>query len=470
MSDIPDSGRTDGGGWSDRVRFSSRGDGFAYRPGELITTGGDAAVELVAGLGLRTADREDRGAFTRLRAEKELDVLPLIEELRDAGFKAQPNHVFFADCATGCGCACPPHPATRCGPAASPVYASPVYASPVYASPVYASPVYASPVYASPVYASPVYASHTWWAAQQATGIRQSSALAVPRSAAAALHARLIAAGAAAEQAAKAGTNTGPRVVVLDTGLAAVPFDHPGIAPCVECVSGVDDDRPDDSPSPAGDRRLDPAAGHGTFIAGLVLQVEPRARVRVHRVLSGLGDGDEASIADAIEALVGEVDVLNLSFSGYTLVDPARLAAAIRKVQAGGALVVASAGNDATCRPTFPAALPDVIGVGAVGPDGPAPFSNYGSWVRACAPGVDLVSSFFRGFDGTTVVPEGVDDPDRFENYARWSGTSFSAPLVAGALARELGDGRSPEEAVERLIDGPNLYRIPDLGTVVNVG
>ena len=32
------------------------------RSGELITTGGDAAVELVAGLGLRTADREDRGA------------------------------------------------------------------------------------------------------------------------------------------------------------------------------------------------------------------------------------------------------------------------------------------------------------------------------------------------------------------------------------------------------------------------
>lgn len=471
-------------GWSDRVRFSAAGEGFAYRPGELITNGGDAAVELVSGLGLRPTDREDRGSFTVLRTDREADVLPVLAELRDAGFTAQPNHVFFADCATGCGCSCPPHPATPCGPGASPVYASPVYASPVYASPVYASPVYASPVYASPVYASPVYASpvyaspvyaspvyasHSWTAAQRATGIRQSSALAVPATAAEGIERQLKAAAEATTAAIEAKRATGPRVVVLDTGLAAAPFDHPVMGPCVTCPSGADD-VPDRHPDPAGDDRLDPAAGHGTFIAGLVLQVEPRARVSVHRVLSGLGDGDEAAIAQAIEALAGQVDVLNLSFSGYTLEHPALLAAAVRKVQAAGALVVASAGNDATCRPTFPASLPEVISVGAVGPGGPAPFSNYGPWVRACAPGVDLISAFFRGFDGSTEVPNGDDDPDRFTGYARWSGTSFSAPLVAGALAREIGDGRSPEQAVERLIDSPNLYRIPNLGTVVNVG
>ena len=227
------------------------------------------------------------------------------------------------------------------------------------------------------MYASPVYASHSWTAAQRATGIRQSSALAVPAAAAASIERQLKAAAEAMTAAAKAGGATGPRVVVLDTGLAASPYDHPVMGPCVACPSGADD-VPDRHPDPAGDDRLDPAAGHGTFIAGLVLQVEPRAQVSVHRVLSGLGDGDEAAIAQAIEALAGQVDVLNLSFSGYTLEHPALLAAAVRRVQAAGALVVASAGNDATCRPTFPASLPDVVSVGAVGPGGPAPFSNYG--------------------------------------------------------------------------------------------
>ena len=47
---------------------------------------------------------------------------------------------------------------------------------------------------------------------------------------------------------------------------------------------------------------------------------------------------------------------------------------------------MASAGNDALSRPVLPAALPGVVGVGALGPGGPAPFPNYGPWVDACAP------------------------------------------------------------------------------------
>ena len=60
---------------------------------------------------------------------------------------------------------------------------------------------------------------------------------------------------------------------------------------------------------------------------------------------------------------------------------------------------VASAGNDASCRPTWPACLGHVFGVGAAGVDGPAPFTNYGPHVEACAPGVDIVSTFLYGLD-----------------------------------------------------------------------
>jgi subtilisin family serine protease len=145
------------------------------------------------------------------------------------------------------------------------------------------------------------------------------------------------------------------------------------------------------------------------------------------------------------------------------------LSAAVLRAQQQGVVVVASAGNDGTCRPSYLAAIPGVVSVGAIGPDGPAWFSNYGSWVRACAPGVSVVSSFFKAFDGSE-VPSGGRDIDKFASWATWSGTSFSAPAVIGALAREMRlRGCTQAEAVEYIIDAPWLGRIPGLGTVVNV-
>jgi len=327
-----------------------------------------------------------------------------------------------------------------------------VYASPVYASPVYASPVYASPVYASPVYASPVYAS-----APHASSAR-------PAQAGAATH--------AVQQADQTAKRSGaPTVIVLDTGMAETQFAPSALAdPApMRAATATDVDAPDEN----GDHLLDPAAGHGTFIAGLVGQVSPGCEVVVHRVLSTFGDGDEASIVHCLRNL-GISDpahtILNLSFGGYVLEHPWALARAIRQLQSAGVVVVASAGNDGTCRPTFPAALPGVISVGAVGPNGPAPFTNYGSWVRACAPGVDLLSTFFDHFNGRGQASAGGSDPDKFAGWAIWSGTSFAAPVVVGALARTMIEaGCTGREAVARVIDAPALLRINGLGTVVNV-
>ena len=101
----------------------------------------------------------------------------------------------------------------------------------------------------------------------------------------------------------------------------------------------------------------------------------------------------------------------------------------------GPALGVAAAGNQATCRPYFPAALPDVVGVGALAADGKAWFTNFGGWVDACAPGVDVVSTFFNDFDES---PRRRSSPRQYRGWARWSGTSFSAPKVAAAIAQEM--------------------------------
>ncbi len=175
-----------------------------------------------------------------------------------------------------------------------------------------------------------------------------------------------------------------------------------------------------------------------------------------------------------------------MSFGGYTADDdqPITLATAILQLQrrwtVGAAaevnldqplgdanvVVVASAGNDASCRRVWPAAFDDVIAVGAVGPDGPAPFTNRGGWVTACAPGVDITGRFLdlRG--------AGAADPQEqaFQGWARWSGTSFAAPLVGAQLAFErLATGERVGAVAARVLHGRQQLRLPGLGTVVDV-
>ncbi len=253
--------------------------------------------------------------------------------------------------------------------------------------------------------------------------------------------------------------------MVIDTGIA-LGTDQPPILANAGIIG--DQDRPDQD----GDDLLDPAAGHGTFIAGLICQIAPGCQIELRHAVEPPGDVDEGTLAVLLRQLVGHgVAIVNLSISGYTLADPKVLGEAIDDVQADGAVVVASAGNDASCRPTYPAALPGVIGVGAIGPTGAAPFTNYGPWVRACAPGVDLTSTFFTGFDGLEEAPPGAADPDRFDGFATWSGTSFSAPIVAGAIAQAMQRDPllTPDAAAARVLDEPGLLRLTDLGTVVNV-
>ena len=106
-----------------------------------------------------------------------------------------------------------------------------------------------------------------------------------------------------------------------------------------------------------------------------------------------------------------------------------------------------------------------MVGVGALAADGKAWFTNFGGWVDACAPGVDVVSTFFNDFDeilGGVVTRQ-------YREWARWSGTSFSAPKVAAAIAREMYlFGGTAKEAWKRL-STPSHYRYPDLGVVFNL-
>jgi subtilisin family serine protease len=105
-----------------------------------------------------------------------------------------------------------------------------------------------------------------------------------------------------------------------------------------------------------------------------------------------------------------------------------------------------------------------VIGVGALDRAGPAWFTNFGSWVDACAPAVNVVSTFFD-----PITEQFPGRPDRrFDGWARWSGTSFAAPKVAGAIVQEMYLSQvTAREAWQRLSSNAHL-RLPDLGVVVN--
>ncbi|WP_425955052.1 S8 family peptidase [Xylanimonas sp. McL0601] len=238
---------------------------------------------------------------------------------------------------------------------------------------------------------------------------------------------------------------------------------------------------------------LDPVAGHGTFMAGLVHQLCPDAAILSARVYGGSGIVPERNLLRSLRRLLlfhlrglagkkgtAPIDVLVLSL-GYYHESPednafdAPLRTVLEELQSWGVLVVCSTGNDGQVRETFPAAfaprtdrrgdkprylqsdeldpkVPPVLAVGALNPDGStALFSNDGNWVTCLRPGASLVSTAPRTMDGVVApsryMPElfsrghrSTIDPEGFQGgFAVWSGTSFSAPVLAGELAGVLG-------------------------------
>ncbi len=186
--------------------------------------------------------------------------------------------------------------------------------------------------------------------------------------------------------------------------------------------------------------------GHGSFVAGIAAAQGDNGRGitgvawNVHilpvKVLDCTATGRIADAAAGIRYAVQRgANVINISFGSRR--DSSVLRDAVEEALAQGVTVVASAGNDGADVVTYPAAYPGVIAVaasGRVGTNGidytaPAEFSNFGGRVDVFAPGRRLLST----------VPQAMcgrrgwfceDGP-----YAYATGTSFAAPVVAGAAA-----------------------------------
>ena len=281
-----------------------------------------------------------------------------------------------------------------------------------------------------------------------------------------------------------------PVVVVPDTGIGAHPwFGEESQVTRAVVVAGVrlglggpmDVGRPE--PRNPLDGAVARYAGHGTFIAGIIRQQCPQARIESVPVMDDDGGVNERLLLNTLVALLVRqavavtrgtaadlLDVLSLSLGYYheepgdEQTDPI-LAGVLRELGSWGVIVVASAGNDGTTAPFHPASFagqvtglrPDTVpllSVGALNPNGTvAHFSNAGPWVTCDRLGVEVVSTVPITVEGTDQPAEHGEhrgtarsalDPDDFSGgFGTWTGTSFAAPLLAGQLLTRLARSRS---------------------------
>jgi thermitase len=240
----------------------------------------------------------------------------------------------------------------------------------------------------------------------------------------------------------------GPRIAVIDSGIDG---GHPEFAGRIAAAQSF-----------VGGNPLNDQQGHGTFVAGLIA-----AQTNNGVGIAGMAFGSQLLIAKVVrpsrqisleaeaKAIRWAVDngarVINLSIGGLRDPrDPSRdtfsplEAAAVRYAYTRGVVVVAAVGNGDQAPTTpwryasYPAALPHVIGVGAVARDGDVPaFSNRDPiYNDLTAPGAGLISTFPRQL---TAQRPSCDEqgyslcgPDE---YRTAEGTSFAAPQVTAAAA-----------------------------------
>ncbi len=194
--------------------------------------------------------------------------------------------------------------------------------------------------------------------------------------------------------------------------------------------------------------------GHGTHVAGIiaaaagtgddyqgvqVVGVAPAAQILPVKIMHNDGNGDDWTIANGmVDAAKAGAQIENMSIGGP---DPSQLLDdAVTYTLDQGVLIVVAAGENLPQGQAvfYPAAYPGVIAVGAVDQyNNYQAYSNFGPQVALVAPGGtvdekdDGVLSTLPTYGSFLAAQVGATIP----GYGRVSGTSQSAPHVAGVAA-----------------------------------
>lgn len=195
--------------------------------------------------------------------------------------------------------------------------------------------------------------------------------------------------------------------------------------------------------------------GHGNAIASLIVGnaqhfqgIAPDAAILSIPVLDNAGNGTIFTLAAAIVTAADQgAHIISLSLGSET--NSQVLQNAVDYATSVGAIVVASAGNNGSNTPFYPAACDKVIAVAACDAASNATtFSNYGDYVDIAAPGLALEADF-------------GDDKQTTEYF---TGTSAATPCVSAVIALLMAENPTltPADAAKIVLEKANDAGAPN--------